>query len=112
MKCLYCNSCIAACYRILCTAALMLMSTSVFAQKEKSKPKVIDPANMDFTVKPGDDFVQYAGGIWLRNNPVPAKETRWGSFSILRDFNVKAVREILEDAAADQNAAPGSVKNV
>lgn len=110
MKCLYRNSRIAARYRILCTAALMLMSTSVFAQKEKSKPKVIDPANMDFTVKPGDDFVQYAGGIWLRNNPVPAKETRWGSFSILRDFNVKAVREILEDAAADQNAAPGSVK--
>lgn len=83
--------------------------TSV-AQQEPSKAKFIDPANMDITIKPGDDFEKYAGGNWLRSNPVPAKETRWGSFTILRDFNVKAVREILSEAAADKNAAPGSVK--
>lgn len=90
--------------------ALMVLSTSVYAQKESSKAKVIDPVHMDFTTKPGDDFRKYAGGIWLQNNPVPGKETRWGSFNILRDFNVKAVRQILEEAAAEKNAAPGSVK--
>jgi putative endopeptidase len=40
--------------------------------------KFIDPANMDLTVKPGDDFYMYASGNWIKNNPVPAKETRWG----------------------------------
>jgi putative endopeptidase len=65
---------------------------------------------MDVTVKPGDDFQRYAGGVWLKNNPVPAKESTWGSFTILRDFNVKAVREILKEAMADKQAAPGSVK--
>lgn len=87
-----------------------LISASVFAQQEKSKAKLIDPANMDITTKPGDDFMKYAGGVWLQHNPVPGKETRWGSFNILRDFNVKAVREILAEAAADKKAAPGSVK--
>jgi putative endopeptidase len=91
-------------------AFVILTNTSVFGQQEKSKAKVIDPANMDFTVKPGDHFMQYAGGVWLQNNPVPAKETRWGSFTILRDFNVKAVREILAEASADKTAPPGSVK--
>lgn len=90
--------------------ALLFISAHAGAQSEKSKPKLIDPANMDVTVKPGDDFQKYAGGVWLKNNPVPAKESTWGSFTILRDFNVKAVREILKEAMADKQAAPGSVK--
>jgi putative endopeptidase len=89
---------------------LFCLTSTLFAQEEKSKAKVIDPANMDFTTKPGEDFMKYAGGIWLQNNAVPAKETRWGSFSILRDFNVKAVRTILAEAAADKKAAAGSAK--
>jgi putative endopeptidase len=65
---------------------------------------------MDMSVKPGDDFYEYAGGAWIKNNPVPAKETRWGSFNMLRDFNINAVKSILEKAAAQKSAAPGSVE--
>jgi putative endopeptidase len=90
-------------------ACALVVSTISYAQ-ETSKAKVIDPVNMDLTVKPGNDFMQYAGGTWLQKNPVPPKETRWGSFTILRDFNVKAVREILVEAAADKSAAEGSIK--
>ncbi|HEU5292771.1 MAG TPA: M13 family metallopeptidase [Cyclobacteriaceae bacterium] len=89
---------------------LTLLSFTLVAQKEVTKPKLIDPANMDPTIKPGTDFMGYAGGTWLKNNPVPAKETRWGAFNQLRDFNIKAVRVILNDAAADKSAAAGSVK--
>ncbi len=71
--------------------------------------KFIDPANMDLSVKPGDDFYTYASGAWVKNNPIPAKETRWGSFTILRDFNINAVKTVLEKAAADNTAAQGSV---
>lgn len=69
----------------------------------------IDKANMDFSVNPGDDFYTYASGNWVKNNPVPAKETRWGSFNQLRDFNINAVKALLEKAAADKNAPAGSV---
>jgi putative endopeptidase len=85
------------------------MTNTTFAQ-DASKAKLIDPSNMDVTVKPGNDFLNYAGGVWLKNNPVPAKEVSWGSFVILRDFNAKAVKTILNDAAADTKAAPGSNK--
>jgi putative endopeptidase len=96
--------------RTLAVCFLLLGSISAWAQQEKTRAKVIDPANMDFTTKPGDDFMKYAGGVWLQNNPVPGKETRWGSFNILRDFNVKAVRDILVESAADTKAQVGSVK--
>jgi len=91
-------------------AAFLLFSLIMCAGAgAQTVTRFIDPANMDFTVKPGDDFYTYAGGTWLKNNPVPAKETRWGSFNILRDFNINAVRKVLETAAADKNAQAGSV---
>jgi putative endopeptidase len=95
--------------RILSIVLLIFCAANVFAQ-EVSKSKVIDRSNMDLTTKPGDDFMQYAGGAWLQKNPVPAKETRWGSFTILRDFNVKAVREILNEAQNNKSAAEGSLE--
>uniref|UniRef100_UPI003D7F9638 M13 family metallopeptidase n=1 Tax=Pedobacter sp. TaxID=1411316 RepID=UPI003D7F9638 len=48
--------------------------------------------------------------LGFKNNPVPAKETRWGSFNVLRDFNINAVKGLVEEAAADKAAPAGSLK--
>jgi putative endopeptidase len=76
----------------------------------QSAVKFIDPANMDLTVKPGDDFYTYASGNWLKMNPVPAKETRWGSFNVLRDFNINAVKSILTKSVDNKTAVAGSIE--
>src|SRR5258706_5864517 len=86
-----------------------LITLSCFSQ-DPGKAKFIDPSNMNTLVKAGDNFVEYAGGVWLKNNSIPAKETTWGSFSILRDFNVNALKKILTEASADTKAKPGSTK--
>ena len=70
--------------------------------------KFIEPSYIDSTVKPGDDFYQYANGTWLKNNAIPASETRWGSFNLLEDFNQKVLHELLDEAAAKKGAAKGS----
>lgn len=90
---------------------LALAGIGVFATSyaQNIPKKLIDPANMDLSVKPGDDFYEYASGAWIKKNPVPAKETRWGSFNELREFNSKAVRSLLEKAAANKSAPAGSV---
>ena len=72
--------------------------------------KFIDPANMDTTVNPGDDFAEYANGTWLKNNPIPDKETRWGSFNELREFNAQAVKSLLKEASEKTNAENGSIE--
>ena len=69
----------------------------------------INVANIDPTVKPCDDFFHYASGNWLKNNPIPAAEVRWGSFNELADKNNATLRNILETAARDAGkAAKGS----
>ncbi|RYZ56289.1 MAG: M13 family peptidase [Sphingobacteriales bacterium] len=80
-----------------------LLSLSAFAQdgsKESQSRKLLDPANVDRSVKPGDDFFQYANGSWLKNNPIPSTETRWGSFNELQENNYATLQGILEDAAS------------
>jgi putative endopeptidase len=88
--------------------AVMLFVMLSIIVNAQTVTKFIDSANMDFTVKPGDDFYTYASGAWIKNNPVPAKETRWGSFNMLRDFNITAVKKVLETAAADKTMPEGS----
>jgi len=96
---------------LLISSLLICHAASLLAQPVQtiSRRKFIDPANMDLSVKPGDDFYTYASGNWVKKNPVPAKETRWGSFNELREFNIQAVRTILEKAA--KSGAPvGSIE--
>ncbi len=70
------------------------------------KPKYIDKANMDLSVKPGDNFYLYANGNWLKNNPVPGSKTRWGSFDMLREESSKRLKELLTSAAANPGSSP------
>lgn len=68
-----------------------------------------DRPDFDTTVKAGNDFFEYVNGGWLKNNPIPASEARWGSFNIANDTNVARVHHILDAAAADKNKAAGSI---
>ncbi len=98
---------------ILFAVAMGLISVQTYAQhdsKPVKKQVFIDKSDMDLSKNPGNDFYNYASGTWIKNNPVPPKETRWGSFNKLRDFNINAVKTILTDAANNKKAAPGSIE--
>ena len=92
----------------LCTFSLQ--ANAQHDSKPVKKPVFIDKSSMDLTKNPGDDFYNYASGTWIKNNPVPAKETRWGSFNLLRDFNINAVKTILAESANNKKAVAGSVE--
>ncbi len=68
-----------------------------------------DPANIDSTCKPCEDFNQYANGGWLAKNPIPAAYPSWGSFNILNESNRDNLKVILEEAAKNTAAPKGSV---
>lgn len=86
--------------KVVAVAVLAGSSLAASAQKNKPSMKYIDASNMDLSVKPGDNFYLYANGNWLKNNPVPASKTRWGSFDVLRQTSLERQKQLCEDAAA------------
>jgi putative endopeptidase len=68
----------------------------------------VDLTILDKTCKPCEDFYHYASGEWLAKNPVPAAYPSWGRFNELAERNRELLHQILEEAAADPNAAASS----
>ncbi|GAB2857390.1 M13 family metallopeptidase [Hymenobacter ruber] len=83
-------------------------TTPVAAATPAPKGVGLDMADIDRTVDPCDDFFQFSGGNWLRNNPVPSYASSWGPRNLLGNRTQDLLRKILEDAAANRSAAPGS----
>ena len=89
-----------------------LAATTAFGPPTKPTPPQqgvgINLANIDRSVAPCEDFYHFANGSWIKNNPVPAAETRWGSFNELADRNIAVEKRILVKAAANRAAKPGT----
>src|ERR1035438_2458113 len=62
--------------------------------------RVFDPSLIDKSVDPCDNFYRYSCNGWLKRNPIPADQTRYGRFNELFELNRLHLRQILEEAAA------------
>lgn len=92
---------------------LPLAGASVLAvAMTASLNKAIDPGQLDKRVRPQDDFFEYVNGIWIRSNPIPSTETRWGNFNVLNDKSQKALRDICEGAAANAQTAGTNLQRI
>lgn len=89
-------------------AAAAALATTACKQSEAKKGVGIDLANIDSSAAPGNDFFQFANGSWIKANPIPNDQSRWGTFNILGDNNRKNLRGLAEEAAAKTGAAKGS----
>lgn len=95
------------------TTSLLVHTSPSMAQNKKIAKKTgtpsvkaikaIDPVNLDKSVKPGDDFYSYANGTWLKNNPIPASKTSWGSMDVIRLTNLDRLRQLCEEAALNRD---------
>ncbi len=105
--------------RLICaaTAAAFLFtafdapSTPVLAQS--GKPALgtfgIDTAQMDTSIKPGDDFFKYVNGKWLATFKIPADRASYGIFTLLADKAEEDVRTLITELSKTPPPA-GSVQ--
>ena len=92
--------------------SLMLIVSFLFSacqnkQKDESSEKelvsgiVMD--NLDTTANPVDDFYQFACGGWVKNHPLPAEYSRYGSFDQLGENTEKQLNKLITDIAQQSN---------
>jgi predicted metalloendopeptidase len=86
--------------------ALALPLLAVVALNAQLPYKGFNPANIDASVKPTQDFFQYAVGDWARRTTIPAEYERYGVDQEVDAHTHQLLKEILEAAAA--KATPGS----
>jgi putative endopeptidase len=85
-------------------------TTSIDAPKQDTHGIVV--ANMDASVKPGDDFNQYANGGWIKRTEIPPDRGRVGVFTSLADLSNKRTVGLIEEAAKANAPAGSSVRKI
>ncbi len=63
------------------------------------KPIIFDLSAIDKTADPCTDFYEYTCGNWVKNNPIPADQVRWGRFNELAERNNYLLYSDLKSAA-------------
>ena len=65
----------------------------------------IDLAGIDKTVKPGDDFDNYANGAWAKTAEIPADRSSTGAFLDVFNKAEQREKELIQGIAASKPAA-------
>jgi putative endopeptidase len=91
-------------FKSLSLAAASLLAVAMPAAAQTAKPAYgtwgVEMKDMDPSVKPGDDFFEYAEGTWLKNHPIPADKSRAGYNYELPDEIELQVRKMVEGVSA------------
>ncbi|HRO27885.1 MAG TPA: M13-type metalloendopeptidase, partial [Luteimonas sp.] len=71
-----------------------------------------DVAGMDREVAPGADFFAYASGQWATSTQIPADQSSYGNFRVLRDLSEARVRALVEGYPKADPATGGDAAKI
>jgi putative endopeptidase len=92
------------------TSLCLTLGLTALGLVAQSGPHGVNPANLDTTVKPCDDFYHFANGGWLKSNPLPADKAIYGSFTEVSDHNREILKQILDETSARHTWPKASVE--
>ena len=74
---------------------ILTLSIALISQLALAQKSTINVNYMDQEVKATDDFFLFSNGEWIKNNEIPASESRWGSFNELDRANKDKITDNL-----------------
>jgi putative endopeptidase len=69
-------------------------------------PWGFDLPGMDRSVKPGDNFAEFASGGWMKRTQIPPDRARYGAFDLLRELSERRVIGLLDELLRDHATLP------
>ncbi len=97
----------AAIFTLIAAPSFAAQAQNAPADMPKQITHGIVVANLDTSVKPGDDFNEYANGGWIKRMEIPPDRGNIGVFTALADLSNKRTVGLIEEAAK-ANASAGS----
>jgi putative endopeptidase len=75
-------------------------------------PPALDVAGMDRSVKPGDNFFEYANGTWLKQTEIPADRSSYGGSAILIELTDRRVANLIQETAKASAPAGSDLRKI
>ena len=99
--------------RVRIAVAVLALAFLAHAQpaEQQSSPGIA-LANMDPTVKPGDNFYLYANGGWMERTVIPADRSGIGVFDALNDLSQKRTRTLIEEAGQAKGSVGSTMQKI
>ena len=78
--------------------------------KDAEENKALDTSNMDLSVKPGDNFFEYANGGWIKSHPIPPEYPMYAAFTEIYEQNLEKLKTLFQKVSKEKNLKKGSVE--
>ena len=88
---------------------MTMASCTLMGTAQEPLKSGLNRADMNTSVRPQDDFYEYACGGWMKQHPLPAAYSRYGSFDMLQENNDKRINGILAELLKN-SYAEGSIE--
>ena len=97
----------------LALPCVALLAVAACAQQAStSETHGIVAANIDHSIKPGDDFYHYANGEWIKRNKIPADRAEIDVFTKLGDLSNQRTSDLIEEIAKSNPPAGSAQRKV
>ena len=98
-------------YRVLIlglVALLVALSSPAPLLAEQSQTGGINPADMDLSVDPGEDFYRFANGGWLDRTEIPSDQPAYGVAQEVYDLTQEQLLALLDELSSGSEPEEGS----